>query len=277
MWPLDREQRRECLRIGKHAAQRWQAVAGGLKVVASQALALDAFAQPEELVASVRALYPTPPHRAVALVVESACLPVILVDTGGTLWSAAQVEGLVRHRLGLLYDDGADKVATWPLRIDHRAGDRYAFGGGLPQRVHQALAEVSAFELPRASLTPAFCWSWQRFRPDRAWARRTGWFICLEQDRAIAARIERGTLTGLDAGAARCEDADQVEGLVRTLALRMGVRGAPGPVAVASWEFAGARQVRRHDLTIQWLSVATGSRSVRESPAPIPRRMSPST
>ena len=270
MWLFDKLGPRDCVRLSRDAIERWVGVSGGMKLAASHALDGAGLPQPSTLLAVLRAMYPTPHRAGVDLVLDSTWLPMLLVDTGGVLWSRPQVEALVRHRLGLLYDDGAAKVSTWNLRVDHRAGERYALGAGLPQDLRQSLSNAAReVGLRGAVLTPAFHWGLQRLRPSRGWPGRTGWFVWLEQDRAIVSRFDRGRLTGFNAGAPQCEDADDVERLIQTESCRLGIEAKREPVVVGAWGMPSARPDRLRHSHLRWLPIAGGTETTyRHLPLP---------
>ncbi len=256
MWPFDRKSSRDCVRISSVAVERWTRVANGFQLAASRLLepgALDSLAQ------SLRAVLPAANSETVGLVVESAWLPLILVDTGGVLWSKAQAEALVRHRLRLLYDAGPGIATTWTFRVDHRAGDRFALGAGLPvDRRESLLGAAREAGLRWTSLMPAFEWGWQQLQPHRALPRGTGWFVWIEHDRAVVGRVERGRLTGFNAGAALCENDQGVEQLIEVEAFRLGVDSRSESVVVGSWRPGRSHAGRSGQSRIHWRSLARG-------------------
>ena len=256
MWPLERDATRDCVRIGRHAVERWQAAPAGLMLAARQPLATASSDQGDPLGSAVRLLYMDPPRGAVKLVVESAWLPVVLVDTGGVLWTRTQVEALVRHRLGLLYEDADDPVTAWQVRTDHRPGDRYALGYGLPRRVEESLMKAAReLDLRCAALLPAFTWGWHRLRPDKRWAQRTGWWLWPEQDRLLIARVARGRLAGLNAGAAPSDDPVVMERLIAAEGVRLGTGSPDDPLGWATWTTPQTVNHRTDEARIRCFSV----------------------
>jgi hypothetical protein len=228
-------------------------------------------AEPTEvgaLVASLRTLYPVADGQQVDLVIESACVPVILVDTGGVIWSPSQIDALVRHHLGLHYDDGLEKVATWTIRADHRAGERYALACGIPPLLLAAL-ETAAREvsLKWATTLPALTVGWQRRRRAGGVPLHTGWFVWQEQDRSLVARVDRGRVTGLNAAAPRFENADDVDRLIRTESFRLGLAEGNDPVNIGSWDALGSDTARMQNPTHRWLTIGAHSESLGHAAA----------
>ena len=270
MWPFERQVQRDCLRIGRRALERWQPVAGGMKLVASHLVENETLVQQDHLTAALRVLYPTPHRTSIDLVVESGCLPLILVETGGVLWSGSQVEALARHRFSLLYDDDAAKVASWELRIEHRFGDSHALACGLPQPMkHNLLLAAGQLGLQWSSLLPAKSWGWQRVKPAANLPMRTGWFVWLEQDRTLISRIERGVLTHLNAGAAPAEAAEDIVRLVRVEGMRLGINSRCDAISVGSWQPAVARHQQLRETKMAWQSVAGNGGPVFKARSPV--------
>ena len=84
MWPRSRKSGEEILRIGRHAIERWTLADGVLSMVASHGLGPDAgvLSHVASLVDGVGVLYPAAPSIAITLVLESAWMPLVLVDAG---------------------------------------------------------------------------------------------------------------------------------------------------------------------------------------------------
>lgn len=236
MWPLSRTSTREVVRIGRLAAERWVGTPKGLSLVASQPLPDDALNKPECLGLALSSLYTDKPLSRISLVLESAWSPLLLADTGGVLWGSAQVTALARHRLGSLYGRPGDDLADWEVRVDHRAGDRFALCYGVAPRVKQDLlnaAQQAGLQLDE--LTPAFAWGWQRLRPARQWPRQTGWWVWSEQDRRLVARVEAGRLVALNPAAPLGDASVMIEQIVNAEGIRWGLDARSGPIGVASW------------------------------------------
>ena len=239
MWPLDRRPRgRECLRLGRLAAERWVGSEAGWLLLGREDIPAQVLDRPEALAASLPALYAhRPAEGGVTVVLESAWLPVLLGDTGGTLWGAAPLAAWMRHRLRLLHGSAEDDLAGWDIRVDAQAGERHALGYGLSPRVRQAvLAAAARSGLEVDALTPAISWGWQRLRPERTWPDRSGWWVWPEQDRCLVARVEAGRFVAFNAAAQLVTDPAQVERLIATEAVRLGLdAGAVDRIGVAAW------------------------------------------
>ncbi|NRF68879.1 hypothetical protein HLB44_17945 [Aquincola sp. S2] len=233
MWPFDRASTRDIVRIGRLAVERWEPRRGALA-----ALGREPLAEPSTpaIAAALRALYPQPPPRAITLLLETAWLPLLLADTGGALWSRAQIETLLRHRLAALYGDDAEPPSSWPLRIDHRPGDRFARGGALPPRLQRSLLDSArVLGLRWHALLPAFDWGWQRRRPVRQPAGRTGWWLWPEQDRLLIARIEAGRLTALEAAAPPAGTPAARAAQVELARRRLGIGSGGDPIVAGAF------------------------------------------
>jgi hypothetical protein len=235
VWPLDRPRSNECLRIGRHAVERWKGVEGTLSLQSEHALPQVAAPQPQHLTGAIKALYSTVPPAPVTLVLESAWLPVMLVDTGAALLRAAQIDALVRHRFCQHYSDGPHPVAAWELRIEHRAGSRYAFAYGMTPRLKQTLIDAAhAVGLEWAAMTPALAWGMERLRSAKALPRLNGWVAWPEQDRTLLVRVVSNEVGGFNAGAARVSDEPGLLRLIDAESVRLGVESLE-PVVAATW------------------------------------------
>ncbi len=263
MWPLEGRGGREWVRVGALSVERWVAAGRGLTLAGRQAVPVEARDDPAGLLPLLAALYPVPPGAKVGLVLESAWLPLLLADTGGTLWSRAQVELLVRHRMEALYGDGPEGLAGWTWRVDHRIGARHALGYGLAPAVKQALvAAGEGVGINWHELVPAFAWGWQRLREARRPSTEAAWWLWPEQDRSVLARLEDGQVTGLNTAVEPCAEPAQVERAVGAEAVRQGGRDQD-PVIAASWLATPHPVLSRQRLT--WVSI-TGP----EEPGPAP-------
>ena len=137
----------------------------------------------------------------------------------------------------------------------------------MPQDVLQSLSNAAReVGLRWATVTPSFHWGRQRLRPQRRWPSRTGWFVWLEPDRAMVSRFDRSRLTGFNAGAPRCEDADDIERLVQIESRRMGIEAKREPVVVGAWGLPSAPPDRLRHAHIHWIPIARGTSTA-------PRRM----
>ena len=236
MWPLDRTVANECLRIGRHAVERWKNVDGILSLHSEHALPQGAAPQPQHLVGAIKALYSTVPTAPVTLVLESAWLTTMLIDTGPVLLRAPQVDALVRHRFGQQYSDGPDPVAAWELRIEHRAGSRCALAYGMTPRLKQTLIDAArTVGLEWAAMTPALAWGMERLRSAKALPRPNGWVAWPEQDRTLLVRLASNEVVGLNPGAARVSDEPDLLRSIDAESVRLGVESTLEPVIAATW------------------------------------------
>ncbi|MFZ5551244.1 MAG: hypothetical protein ACOZJX_21290 [Pseudomonadota bacterium] len=254
MWPLEfaANRQRGVLRIGRERAELWGWAGAGLALRSHHGLGAEPGAEPAleaELRGWLGAWLGAPgtdaPAGPVDVVLESAWLPVMLVELGRSLWSRAQVERLLRHRLAQLYMNPGDPASTWQLQLDHRAGDPQAIGYGLAPAVRQAvLGAMAASGLRAASLQPAFAWGWQRLERRRR-GLREGWWTWIEQDRAVVCRIERGRIAAMNAGAAAPAGEGEVTRLVAVEAAQLGIAPPLGEAVALGWEDAAGADTRR--------------------------------
>jgi len=250
VWPLSRSSTHECLRFGLLAAERWAGQGGALKRVASVALPAHAINEPECLGAALSELCVGKPQGKVSLVLESAWLPLVLVGVGDTLLAPTEAQALMRHRLGSNHGSQGDELSAWDIRVDYRAGERFALGYGLAPHVRQVLlsaAELAGLQL--CGLVPAFTWGWQRLQSPL----KTGWWVWPEQDRMLLARVEGGRLVAFNPAASLVDTGPAVEQLVHAEAARWGLLANAGTVTVASWHSPAQLPARSPGLT--WRSL----------------------
>lgn len=261
MWRRERSGA-EVLRVGRHAVERWASVEGSLSLSATQALPQDAVPKLQTLAGAMGALYTTPTRAEVTVVIESAWLPVMRVDTGSTWLPASQVEALVRHRFGLYEWGPLGPVSQWELRIEHRSGTRGALAYGLSPALKQTITTTAqSLGLRLAALMPAFAWGLGQLRPDKAWSRTAGWWLWPEQDRTLVARIARGETLCLNAGAATAQTDAAVLRLVEAECARWGIGATPEPVAAAGWDVVPAILDRGDAAPVRWMDVRDRSPS----------------
>ncbi|MEY4564339.1 MAG: hypothetical protein RLZZ618_3616 [Pseudomonadota bacterium] len=277
MWP--REQRvSEVLRIGALAAERWAETParrgwssqGGLALVSRHEFAANERLSPEVLGAAVLALlsHGSKPS-GVTVVIESAWMPLMLVDTGGALWSLSQVEHLVRHQMMALYADGLTTAQRWELRVAHRIGDRHALGHALAPEVKQALMAAAAqADVRFTAMLPAWSWGWARFARAR---RAAAWWLWPEQDRSLLSRIEARQLVGLHTGLPVLADAEGVHQAVSAESARLGVPADPAAVMGATWLPQPPPGGQLPNAPTGWVSMAAPSVDTAVSPKAVPR------
>jgi len=269
VWPLSRPKAEEVLRIGRHAVERWKAVDGSLAQVSAHALPQDAPPHPQRLAEAVSTLYASAPALPITLVLESAWVPVMLVDTGAALLRSAQVDALVRHRFGLHHSDSLDPVTAWDLRIEYRAGSRCALAYGMPPGLKQTLIDAGrAAGLEWAAMTPALAWGMERLRIAKRWPRTSAWFLWPEQDRTLVARVASNEVVGFNPGAASAGDETTLKRLVDAECARLGIESTTDPIAAARW-YAALRAARAGDR-FAWLDL-----SEQGSPLATPAKPTP--
>ncbi len=238
MWPLERK--RDVLRIGRERAEYWAQDSIGLVLRGRLMLAAEPGAG-EILETELRTWLQVrggqiPRARSVDVVLESAWLPAMVIETGRTSWSRGQAENLMRHRFTELHMRAGAPVDDWKLQLDHRPGDAQALGYGLASSTRQAVLGATAAAGQRAaSLQPALAWGRQRLAR-RGRSLRAGWWIWIEQDRALVCRIEHGRMTAMNAGAPVPSDEEQCARLVAIEAARWGILDAGDAMVMASWQ-----------------------------------------
>jgi hypothetical protein len=120
------------------------------------------------------------------------------------------------------------------LRIDYRPGDASAIGYALPATVRAAIERaLRAGGTAVSALHPAFSWG-RGMVERRAW-RRADWWLWLEQDRTIVARLDRAQVVALQPAAPVLADGADAPRLVCVEATRIGLEGV-GNVALSGWQ-----------------------------------------
>jgi hypothetical protein len=255
VWLRDRTSAHEFLRIGRLAVERWASPDG--KTLTQQAecpLGPAHVGQPDSVSAAISTLYPAAPSVPVTLLLESAWMPVMLVDTGTTLLRAAEVDALVRHRFGLYHSDGLDPVSSWELRIEHRVGERDALACGLSPRLKQSLLAVAqSLNMEWAALMPAFGWGLDRLRPAKAWTAAGGWWLWPEQDRTFIARLTPRGVIGLNPSAVCLVDEAGLTNAVQAEGVRLGVTSSIQAIAAATWD--EIPRLTHAGAQFSWLSI----------------------
>lgn len=239
MWPLDLLLRsRDVLRIGRDAVEWWSSGADDLTLEGRQLLQLPESPAAPALAEALALLFEATSGRergSIDIVLESAWLPVMLLPADQSLWTTSRLQALLRHRLADLYDGANDPVATWGLRVDHRAGEAQALGYGLAQSIRAAVIEAcAAVELRVASVQPALAWGLRQMEPAVRRASDT-WWVWAEQDRAIICRLQRGRVTAINAGAPVPSDAAHARRLAEIEAYRYGLEPPSRLTIAAGW------------------------------------------
>lgn len=240
MWPFRRRAPHCLLRLGRRAVERWQRNENGWSCTIEIGLPSVGPPDPKQLSGALNALLDSTIDHPLTVLLESAWLPVALLDTGGRIWSMSQLEMLARHRLGLAYSGLYDDVNDWELRFDHQIGERSALVFALPRSVRDALRQVALDAKGRSTVwSPAFDWGIQQSRRHGAGALKAGWWMLLEQDRTIVARLVNGRVVALDAASPVLVDDEQAPSMVEVAAARWGLP-TDGPLLTARWSASSA-------------------------------------
>lgn len=238
MWPF--ESRRDVVRAGRDRVEYWAATGAGFTLKGSRALEHSEGSRIAQLTATLGSLLAETSAasdaaaraRVIDVVLESSWLTVVLLETGRELWRPAQVEALLRHRLARVHDERGDAVAGWELSVDHRAGDAQGLGFGLSPLVKTAVAgAVAAAGCRIASIQPAFQWGRQRLTQSHE-----GWWIWLEQDRAIVSHIEADRVTAMNPAADLPADGAACQAMLRIERVRLGIENDAAVGVVAGWQ-----------------------------------------
>lgn len=232
MWPLSR---RPChiLRVCRDHVELWQRERDTLLPVARHAATA---ATPGAWAEALAAL---PASLEADVVVESAWMPVVPLEAGTTLWSERHLDALFEHRLAHTYGSDGNAVATWPRRLDYRAGDAHGIGYALPTALSEALAQAASRHGRRwRSLQPAFRWGWCHHAARRRQAtlrRAPACWVWLEHDRALVAMTVGERITALNPAADPPADDAALQRLASREAVRFGIEAADLPVAMGTW------------------------------------------
>ncbi len=264
MWPFDRAQQSEVLRVGRNTAERWSLSREGLSLVNAEPINEGG----GDLAQMIGALYRESnlnPRRKITVVVESAWMPLMLVDTGEVFWRTLEVQELVRHRLQLQYADYRMPGFAAELRLDYRGGDKFALGYALPKAIKESLfCAAKEHGLTWAAIVPAFDWGLQRLQPDRHWTARTGWWIWPEQDRMLVSKIVNNKIVALNAGATIIADHVDLRRLIEVESARNGILSKMETVGVAVW--GGVPDRVQNASQLQYFSVDRPTSRVRQRP-----------
>lgn len=247
MWPLDRRWPRDwfsasaqdVVGIGRAGLERWRRTGASCTLVDDMAFSADTHPVSGLAEPLTRFLEGTGPRGRITLVLESAWLPLVLVDTGGQLLQHRALEAMVRHRLSLVHAENGG-AAHWHIRVDHRPGDRYALGYGMEPALADLLMAGSRAKPWRAVL-PAFAWGRARWAALGQRSSLTGWWAWTEQDRTILSCWDTGRLSALHPALPRTLDR---AGLLRWATIEASRWGLlPGQaMEVSDWHTAlGAR------------------------------------
>jgi hypothetical protein len=236
VWPFDLslfKRRRPIVVAGRSCAELWSGGSAGFRCAGVAPISFEGPRQLPSLASALQRMFESAQAEsgrgAVHVVLESAWLPVIALDVGGTPWGERKLQALLAHRLGMLY--GAEPAARdWDLQVDHRAGDAVAMGFGLAREVKDAvLTAGKAVGIATASIQPAFAWGMGHCLP-KAGHAQAGWWLWGEQDRTLVAQVQRGRVAALNPAAAPVCDAESCRALARREALRLGSDQAGAPV-----------------------------------------------
>jgi hypothetical protein len=228
VWPLER--RRDIVRVGRERVERWRPVGRRLELQDQREISLHEGSRIATLRVALAALLEERGNGPVDIVLESAWLPVLLLHVGTELWSNAKIQALLRHRLNVLYCQTFGSTDSWVLQLDNKPGDPLALGYGLAAAVRESITEAADTAGQKlASIQPAFQWAARRLK------HRQGWLLCQEQDRSLVARLERGRVVALNAGAPPSVDEAHGKQLIDIEARRHGVTEPDASSLNAGW------------------------------------------
>lgn len=235
MWPFERSGSGDVVRVGRLSVQHWAASAAGLVLKGEQRLPQES-PDAAALSTALTTLMAGTSAKAATALVESAWMPVMLVDTGGALASRAEVQALARHRFDAAHGSAHGDNAARDLRVDHLAGDRFARVCGLASPVAQVLSEVALKSgSPWQRVVPACAWGWRQTTNGQFARQKNAWWLWPEQDRTLVVRVAAQQWIGLNAGADVAADGAAVERAVATESARSGVVDPTRPIVAAAW------------------------------------------
>ena len=180
------------------------------------------------------------------VMVESAWLPVVAIDTRRQLLSPAELDALLTHRIEHIYRNRSESSQSWETRLSHQPGNDLAVGFAIDIRLKQLLlAQVASCQARVLSIQPAFTWGWDQSGHERRQACKASpaksvWWFWEESDRTLAALADKGQVRALNAAAPRVDRQDAGT-MARREALRHGIAEADLPALVVS---SGHRPVR---------------------------------
>ena len=250
MWRFDRWSSRDVVRVGRSTVEHWRAAGTDLLLQQRSLLPSDRTPTLEDLEAAIAALLTHAPSRKIDLVLESAWLPVVLLDTGSRLLSNAEINALARHRFQRHHDTPSDPVAQWHLRADHRAGERWSLAYGLPDRVLTAATSAGKFRgVSWARIMPSLDWAAQR----HAARTRTGtWIVFVEEDRQLVLRLAAGRAVGLHAAMPASPSETAPLTSIAAEEARLGIAPGSDAIDILHWSLhepsTPASRLTWHDL-----------------------------
>jgi hypothetical protein len=192
------------------------------------------------------------PHQAdlkgcrLDVVIESAWLPVVAIETRKQLLNQVELDALLRHRLQHARLDGSTAAPEWETRFVHQPGDELALGFAIDLRLKDLLVEQFGSRQARTlSIQPAFTWGWDASvgqRREACMASSTGstWWLWEESDRTLAALAGRRHVRVMNVAAPLLGRQD-AKTLAKREALRSGVQQADTSAVVGGWDGASSR------------------------------------
>jgi hypothetical protein len=224
---------------------------------------------PSSLVGAVRRVLTDQSHSNIALIVESAWLPVTLVDTGDALWRPGEVEGLVRHRFETVYAGNETRIDEWELRVDYRVGERFALGYGLPREVSQAFSSVAeTLGITWDFVSPALAWGLPQVRRLKGGHEMARWIAWPEQDRCLLACVRGNEVVALNPAVTASMSGAVIERRIAIEGARTGAGAGDAPIVVAHWN--SAPNAPRQTGRLHWLNLATWREVEQLGPSRIP-------
>lgn len=256
-WLFRRAAPRRVLRIGRHRIECWSDSKAGWARQGEVPLPHAAPDTPPTLETLAPALQSSLQNMAEAtqltVILESFWMPVSLLSTGRKAWSPAQLDAMGQHRLRDIHG-----VATgaWRVQVHHTAGQEHALVFGCPAAVLDGIAHACAHQgVVLRSAQPAFAWAWNRHR--LPWPQRgDGWWICLEQDRAVGCWVRRRGIEALHPALEPSGSAALMASHLAREALRSGVAEADPPITMMAWERVAGTPGMPESSRHRWLSLS---------------------
>lgn len=238
MWPL--RNRTSVLRAGRECVELWRREASGLVLSGQEPVSVQEGVP--ALAHALQALLAQAQTLDIDVVLESAWMPVLPLDAGPTLWSIAQMDALLAHRLAHVYRDERDAQIAWMRKLDYRQGDPFGIGYAITPAVHAAVEQAAAARGGRwRSLQPAFGWGWRELAASRRRALAAAASACWiwqEQDRALVAGVRDGRIVALHPAADLPRDEAASLRLATIESHRAGADARAACIVVAGWDSA---------------------------------------
>ncbi len=252
------------VRIGRRTVEHWSGSPGALTLLNQIPLHVEPTQSVAALADGLRHLLSNRQVHQLGLVVESAWMPVMRVDTGPDLWRPTDVEGLARHRLNSLQGSPGNAGISMEIRLEYRAGDRFAMAYGLAPDLRALLAETADRRKQRwMFVAPAFSWGLAQVDQIRGGLKQT-WVLWPEQDRGLLAHVDGAEIVALNSATPATATSEGVARLIGVESKRTGHASEGRPILAPVWgEAPGDGDM----LGVSWIGLSALTPNARHSAA----------